>query len=372
MRIDVISGRAEEPASGSVRYPARVFDSEQVPANRELVDTLSSSTLGMDLAAPPVVLPDFHHKSAMEMPSSIAVATAGTIRPTLTSSSVNCGMALIGLGCDRPTDAAITDFYRRVRERYPYPTTTRRDLSYDDVVAAATQGASFAVERYGVDASELERVEEFGGLDLRQWGGAERLKAEMPALTWQLARMRFGTVGPTNHFVELQQVEEILDPEAAELLGVREGQVTLQYHAGGGVLTGEIGHLFARRTRHRTGHAGCNGDPEAALPPVHGPVDGAGARADAPVLHLGVPAGESGLRRGAAADARQRRRDELRLRVPHGHLRGARGRSPRRPSAGPRVDWSSTRRTTRSTRRTSPVRGPSSIDTTRAAPTPPR
>lgn len=247
MRIDVISGRADEPASGTARYPTRVFDSEHVPANRDLVDSLTSSTLGMDLAAPPVVLPDFHHKSAMEMPSSIAVATAGTIRPTLTSSSVNCGMALIALGCERPTEAAVTDFYRRVRERYPYPTTNRRDLSYRDVIAASTQGASFAVDRYGMDASELERVEEFGGLDLRQWGGADRLTAELPALTWQLARLRFGTVGPTNHFVELQQVEEILDPDAAELLGVRKGQVTLQYHAGGGVLTGEIGHLFARR-----------------------------------------------------------------------------------------------------------------------------
>jgi tRNA-splicing ligase RtcB len=28
---------------------------------------------------------------------------------------------------------------------------------------------------------------------------------------------------------------------------VHEGQVTLQYHAGGGVLTGELGHLFGRR-----------------------------------------------------------------------------------------------------------------------------
>ena len=84
-------------------------------------------------------------------------------------------------------------------------------------------------------------------IDLARWGGSERLVAEMPALTWQLARLRFGTVGPTNHFVELQEVEEILDPEAARLLGIREGQVTLQYHAGGGVLTGEIGHLFARR-----------------------------------------------------------------------------------------------------------------------------
>ncbi|WP_020142395.1 RNA-splicing ligase RtcB [Terracoccus sp. 273MFTsu3.1] len=249
MKITVIAGRAAEPTSDrpSGHHEARVFDSDRVPADRDLVASLNSATLGMDLVAPPVVLPDFHHKSAMEMPSSIAVATAGTIRPTLTSSSVNCGMALIALGCDRPSDAAVSDFYRRVRERYPYPTTNRRDLSYRDVIAAATEGAGFAVERNGVDPAELERVEESGRIDLAPWGGGERLVAEVPALTWQLARLRFGTVGPTNHFVELQVVEEILDPVAARQLGVHEGQVTLQYHAGGGVLTGEIGHLFARR-----------------------------------------------------------------------------------------------------------------------------
>jgi RNA-splicing ligase RtcB len=183
----------------------------------------------------------------MEMPSSIAVATEGTIRPTFTSSSVNCGMALIALGCDRPTDAAVEQFYRTVRERYPYPTRGARELSYRDVIAAATEGGDLAVDRWGVEESELERVEESGRLDLDQWGGGDRLRKEIPALTWQLARLRFGTIGPTNHVVELQEVEEILDPEAAELLGVRQGQVTLQYHAGGGVLTGEIGHLFQRR-----------------------------------------------------------------------------------------------------------------------------
>ena len=34
------------------------------------------------------------------MPSSIAVATLGTIRPEFTSASVNCGMALLTLDTD--------------------------------------------------------------------------------------------------------------------------------------------------------------------------------------------------------------------------------------------------------------------------------
>ena len=51
----------------------------------------------------------------MELPSSVAVATSGTIRPDLTSSSVNCGMALIAVDSEVPDDKAD----RRVHARGP-------------------------------------------------------------------------------------------------------------------------------------------------------------------------------------------------------------------------------------------------------------
>jgi tRNA-splicing ligase RtcB len=229
---------------------SQVFDSPQLPADPMVLAELHAQVADADLAAPPVVLPDFHHKSTMELPSSVAVATIGTIRPTLTSASVNCGMALLTLDMDRPNQAGIEDFYRRVRERYPYPTRNRGELSGREVRRAAVDGARFAGERWQVDDEELERIEEFGQLNLDRYGGAERLLRELPGLIFQLARMRFGTVGPSNHFIELQEVEEVLDEPAAAALGVRQGQLTLQYHAGGGVLTGEIGALFGRRKHY--------------------------------------------------------------------------------------------------------------------------
>jgi tRNA-splicing ligase RtcB len=231
---------------------ARVFDGPELPADPSVLAELEAQVADVDLAAPPVVLPDFHHKSNMEMPSSVAVATLGTVRPTLTSASVNCGMALLALDCERPTEAGIAEFYRRVRERYPFPPGRRRDLSAADVRRAAADGALFAAERHGVDGDELSRVEEFGRLDLARYGGADRFARELPGLAFQLARMRFGTIGPSNHFVELQVVEEVFDEAAANLLGVRAGQLTLQYHAGGGVLTGEIGALFGPRRHNPT------------------------------------------------------------------------------------------------------------------------
>ncbi len=224
-----------------------VFEGPQVVADPTTLANMRARMDGFDLAAPPVVLPDFHHKKKMETPSSVAVATLESIRPTLTSSSVNCGMALIALDCDMPSREAVGEFYRGVIERYPYPPTRRPELSSKEVATAATSGARFAVDRYGIDPAQLERVEEGGHIDLEQYGGAARFLKELPSLALHFARLRFGTVGPSNHFVELQVVEDVIDEEAAALLGVRRGQLTLQFHGGGGMLTSEIGRIFGRR-----------------------------------------------------------------------------------------------------------------------------
>jgi RNA-splicing ligase RtcB len=226
-----------------------VFDDDEAPADPDALSVLRQGVAGADLAAPAVVLPDFHLKDDKEMPSSIAVATRETIRPTMTCCSLNCGMALLTLDIGRPGETRIADFFEQVRTRLPFP-SNRRDLTVDDVVRCAADGARFAVERFGADPAALERMEEGGRIDVEPFGGKERIRQELPWSVKQLSRLRFGTIGPSNHFVELQQVEEVLDPEAARLLGVEEGQTTLQFHGGGGALTGELGVLFGRRKRY--------------------------------------------------------------------------------------------------------------------------
>ena len=243
MQISVLSTQpSSEEAAG-----LSVFDSETMSANPELMRRLREGTSTADLAAPPVVLPDFCHKEKSEMPSSIAVATRGSLRPTLTDAALNCGMALAVLDAERPTDAAVTAFYRSVRERYPNPPGWRRELTRAEVVRAAVEGGNFAADRYGVTESDLDHVEERARLDIDGYGGAASAHAELPWMVQQLARLRFGDIGPSTHFLELQEVEEVLDPVAAAHLGIAAGQVTVQFHNGGGVLTSQLGELYARR-----------------------------------------------------------------------------------------------------------------------------
>ncbi|WP_329262524.1 RtcB family protein [Streptomyces sp. NBC_01478] len=246
MRVDIISGQHRDPATGS-RADLTVFDSTEAPADPALLARVRGGTGTADLAAPPVVLPDFSHKGKSEMPSSIAVATRGAIRPTLTDAALNCGMALAVLDVPRPSATAVEEFYRRVRQRYPDPPRWKFELSRAEVLRAAVEGARFAAERFAVDTADIERIEEFGQLPVEEYGGARRARRELPWLCVQLARLRFGSIGPSTHFLELQEVEEVLERDIADRLGVHQGQVTLQFHNGGGVLTGQIGEMYARR-----------------------------------------------------------------------------------------------------------------------------
>lgn len=225
----------------------RVFDSPDHPVRLDSLELLMRGVKDADLAAPPVVLPDFYHKKLMEAPSSIAVATRDTIRPVFTSAALNCGMALVGLDIARPHETALRHFYDAVRASYPYPPNYKPVLTASEVVRCAVEGARFAVDRYGLDPAELDRIEERGCLDVEAYGGAPRVRKELSWMATQLSRIRFGTVGPSTHFVELQEVEEIFDPEAAAKLGVKLGQITLQYHGGDGVLNIQMGARFGRR-----------------------------------------------------------------------------------------------------------------------------
>lgn len=227
---------------------AAVFDSPQAPVHRPTLERFEASLAGADLAAPPVALPDFHQKRSLEMPSSIAVATRDAIHMTLTSSLLNCGMALVGVDLDQaPDERAIRRFYEQFRELHPYPFSRRPVLAREEVVAAASLGAGFAIQRYDLDPDELQRVEEGGVLPLDRFGGTERARRELSPALIQLGRLRFGAVGPTNHFVELHQVAEVFDPVTAARLGVVPGQITVGYHCGDGVLNAVLGARFGRR-----------------------------------------------------------------------------------------------------------------------------
>jgi len=99
---------------------------------------------------------------------------------------------------------------------------TLKDKELDEIFVS---GAKWALENgYGVE-EDLERCEENGAMP-----GAR------PEVVSRRARDRgrtqLGTLGSGNHFLEVQYVEKVYNPEVAKVFGLEEGTVTVMIHCG--------------------------------------------------------------------------------------------------------------------------------------------
>ena len=103
----------------------------------------------------------------------------------------------------------------------------RKDLklSREEQSKVFKKGARWAIEKgYGL-ADDLEHIEEKGAIE-----GAEPGVVSERAL--ERGRAQLGTLGSGNHFVEVGYVSEVFDERVADVLGLKEEQVTVTVHTG--------------------------------------------------------------------------------------------------------------------------------------------
>ncbi len=107
----------------------------------------------------------------------------------------------------------------------------------DDVLRG---GAEWALEQgYGRE-EDLELIEENGKVD-----EADPENVSIKAKKRQLKEM--GTLGSGNHYVEVQYVDEIYDPKAAEAYGIEENNVLVSFHCGSRALGHQIGTDYLKK-----------------------------------------------------------------------------------------------------------------------------
>ena len=197
------------------------------------------------------VVPDFHFKNKMEAPSSIAVATGDCMVPHFTSCSLNCGMGLLNTQIRRRDFdlKATIEFFRQLRatehEREVF------DINHSELERTLRGGAEYICEKYSLPFSWLDKVEERGKLatngkplELDVDDILDRDDLRNPNYQG-LRNLGLGFGG--NHFVELQEVTEIIDTQLCRDNGIRLGDTVIMYHGGGGIVPGFIGGYFANR-----------------------------------------------------------------------------------------------------------------------------
>ncbi|TET49006.1 MAG: RtcB family protein, partial [Anaerolineales bacterium] len=152
----------------------------------------------------------------------------GVISPGGVGYDINCGVRLLGTSLERdevsPWLRDLTDaIYRSCPSGVGGKGRLR--VSERELDELLRDGAKWALKKGQARKEDLRRTEEGGCLE-----GADPSKVSPRAK--ERARPQVGSLGGGNHFLEIDQVEEIFDPEVAQVFGLREGQVVVQIHCG--------------------------------------------------------------------------------------------------------------------------------------------
>lgn len=234
----------------------------------QLQNILDHITSLPSLAFPIVCLPDLHLKERTEGPSSFAAATTDTIVPELTAPSVGCGMGMLATSLTtKDMDHKFFEkFYESMQSnlgpRYGHARNallwlglirrpeSKYDLTIPEFEEFIKRGAEAALEKYNLPHEMIDHIEYQGSMFLEEEQNSLTLKKILPRVSYRSGRHDLGYGFKGNHFLEIQYVEQIIDPEKAAAWGLRENQVVIMYHGGGGAVSYHIGRYFGNRKKN--------------------------------------------------------------------------------------------------------------------------
>jgi tRNA-splicing ligase RtcB len=152
----------------------------------------------------------------------------GVISPGGVGYDINCGVRL--LRTDLDWDDARPHVRRLVEQLFrDIPTGVGQSGNYQfpkpELAKLMEQGAKYVVDKGWGTKRDLSFMEAGGRLD----------KADPDRVSDRAYTRGYdqcGTLGSGNHFLEVQVVDRIIDDEAAGVMGLREGQLTILIHSG--------------------------------------------------------------------------------------------------------------------------------------------
>jgi tRNA-splicing ligase RtcB len=196
----------------------------------EAIAQLSNVCCMPGVIEPVCALPDAHVGYGLPMGAVAAFdSEEGVISSGLCGFDINCGVNAIR------TNLTFKEVQEKLNELIPLLFNNipcgvggkgRLRLKPDELDLVLTKGVNWAVENSYGTKDDIEHMEEKGNMP-----GAD------PSKVSDLAKKRggpqLGTLGAGNHFLEIQQVDDIYDKEFADRYGIKDkGQVMIMLHCG--------------------------------------------------------------------------------------------------------------------------------------------
>lgn len=215
-----------------MRVPAHFYADEgfleAALADRSLEQLVNTATLP-GVVGQAMAMPDIHQGYGFPIGGVAAtLLPQGVVSPGGVGYDINCGVRLLGSHVDveevRPYLRDLADaLYRHLPSGVGVKGHLHTNKSELDGILR--DGSRWAVREGFARPHDVAHTEEGGRME-----GANPAKVSKAAVERGLGQV--GTLGSGNHFAEIDAVTEIFDAGAADLFGLRKGQVVMQIHCG--------------------------------------------------------------------------------------------------------------------------------------------
>ena len=199
------------------------FDSEAVS---QLINVASLP----GVVSPVIGMPDIHWGYGFPIGgvAGFDVDKDGVISPGGVGFDINCGVRLLrtDLAVDEvqgQIDSLLASIFSSVPAglgKEANITVSKRDFS-----SLLLQGAQWVVQQGWGEKNDLLRCEENGCMSDADTSVISRKAIER-------GRSQVGSLGAGNHFLELQEVDQVFDETAAQVMGLFKGQLVVMIHTG--------------------------------------------------------------------------------------------------------------------------------------------
>ena len=213
-----------------MRVPGKFFLSESLGESLEsgAIQQLANVATMPGIIRNSLAMPDIHWGYGFPIGGVAAFSIEeGVISPGGVGFDINCGVRLLTTPLAQKDISGRRDLIEELFRAVPTGVGGKSSLriSQPDLERMMRKGARWAVDAgYGVKR-DLIRCEDGGYMK-------EADCHTVSAKAKQRGVPQGGTLGSGNHFLEMQLVSEIFDPEAAQAFGIRLGQICCMIHCG--------------------------------------------------------------------------------------------------------------------------------------------
>ncbi len=229
-----------------MHVPARLYANarmlEDVLVDKSVEQLVNTATLP-GVVGHALAMPDIHQGYGFPIGGVAATALPdGVVSPGGVGYDINCGVRLLATNLEeeelRPHIDALADaLYKNCPSGVGKGGSIKITAKEFDRLLA--EGARWALKAGFARAEDVERTESQGYFERADPGAVSQRARER-------GRDQVGTLGAGNHFIEVDLIEEVYDPAAADAMGLVRGRVAVQIHCGSRGLGHQVATDYVR------------------------------------------------------------------------------------------------------------------------------